>query len=27
MVVARADDPVAAKRLLGESFARLVSSI
>jgi AcrR family transcriptional regulator len=27
MVVARADDPAAAKRLLGESFARLVSTI
>jgi AcrR family transcriptional regulator len=27
MVVARADDPTTAKRLLGESFARLVSTI
>jgi AcrR family transcriptional regulator len=27
MVVARADDPLAAKQLLGESFARLVSTI
>ncbi len=27
MVVARADDPAAAKRMLGESFARLVSTL
>jgi len=26
-VVARSDDPVAAKRLLGESFALLLSTI
>jgi hypothetical protein len=27
MVVARADDPAAARQLLGESFARLVSTL